>query len=56
MVQRGMNKRMFGKVKFFARRLWLGEGIPLFVSRKMNRAIDEHEERIRKVRTRKRRD
>jgi len=52
---RGLWRMTFGKVKWFARQYVKGYGIPIFVSRKTNRAIDAHVDRIRKAKTFRRR-
>lgn len=43
----------FGRVKVLAHRAMKGEPIPLFVDNRVNRAIEEHVERIRKAKTRR---
>ncbi len=44
----------FGMIKFYAHRFLRGEGIPLFVDRATNRAIDAHVDRILRARSRRR--
>lgn len=44
----------FGQVKFYAYRLLAGEGVPLFMDRATNYAIEAHVSRIERARTRRR--
>jgi hypothetical protein len=46
----------FGAVKVYAWRLLRGQPIPLFRDNRDNRAVDRHVDRIKKARTRRRRD
>lgn len=51
----GLPKGMtFGQVKFYAHRLLAGEGVPLFMDRATNYAIEAHVSRIERARTRRR--
>lgn len=45
----------FGQIKVYAHRFLKGQAIPVFRDRKVNRAIDAHETRILRARTRRRR-
>jgi hypothetical protein len=44
----------FGKIKFYAHRLYIGEPIPIFSDNSVNRAITAYCRRIRLSRTRRR--
>jgi hypothetical protein len=46
----------FGAVKVYAHRFVNGQAIPIFRDRAANAAINEHVERIRRARTRRRRN
>lgn len=46
----------FGKIKFFAHQFTQGCPIPLFVDNRINRAINDHIDRIRLAKTKRKKD
>jgi hypothetical protein len=46
-------KLTFGQIKFFAQQFVSGIPIPIFTDNRVNRAINNHINRIRKIRTRR---